>query len=303
MPTVRDDQGELAAEERKLARMLKAEPTGNAETITAATSKLKATAERVKHLRAQVSFPRPSAARAEAMAERDRRAERRKRKEPARTAATKLRAFAHPELVGASLNVSRLSEGEGKELLELVEARYEGSLSDRKERRYRALVGKLAGDPGLFERSRKAREAEAAEAEAAERARLDAIPLRRFEGKGGAFLPGYLLDWLLGSEEGSFAVVDVAVLGTIVLALEQGRSPFARSEFRDGAIVLDNATGFTFLPCMNPDGDLGERRVRDAVVFLAGNDWLEIGSLDGRTSIGLGSRARKLLEEATAEIE
>ena len=31
----------------------------------------------------------------------------------------------------------------------------------------------------------------------------------------------------------------------------------------------------------------------------AGNDQLEIGSLDGRTSIGLSSRARKLLEEAT----
>ena len=100
--------------------------------------------------------------------------------------------------------------------------------------------------------------------------------------------------WLFGSEDGSFAVVDVAVLGTIVLALEQGRSPFARSEFRDGAIVLDNATGFAFLPCMNPDGELGERRVRDAVVYLAGNDWLEIGTLDGRTTLGPGSRARKL---------
>jgi hypothetical protein len=29
------------------------------------------------------------------------------------------------------------------------------------------------------------------------------------------------------------------------------------------------------------------------------NDWLEIGKLDGRTSIGLGLHPRKLLEEAT----
>ena len=65
--------------------------------------------------------------------------------------------------------------------------------------------------------------------------------------------------------------------------------------------MLDNATGFAFLPCMNPDGDLGERRVRDAVVYLAGNDWLETGTLGGRMSVTLGSRARKLLEEATAE--
>lgn len=288
---------DLRREEGKLARLLQWKPSGSAETIRAKAEETKATASRVQRLRYQVRPPRPTAARAEAMAERDRRAEQRKQKEPARTAATKLRAFAHPELAGTTLNVSRLSEGEGKELLELVEARYQGSLSDRKERRYRALIGKLAGDPGLFERSRKAREAEAAEAEAAERARLDAIPLRRFEGKGGAYLPGYLLDWLLGAEEGSFAVVDVAVLAVIVLGLEHGRSPFARSEFVDGAIVLDNSTGFAFLPCMNPDGELGERRVRDAVVFLAGNDWLDIGKLGGRTSIGLGSRARKLIEE------
>jgi hypothetical protein len=51
---------------------------------------------------------------------------------------------------------------------------------------------------------------------------------------------------------------------------------------------------------MNPDGELGERRVRDAVVYLAGCGWLELGKTsDGRTSVGLGRRTRKLIEEAT----
>jgi hypothetical protein len=85
----------------------------------------------------------------------------------------------------------------------------------------------------------------------------------------------------------------------IVMALEHGHSPFIRSEFVDGVIVIDAATGFAFKRCMNPDGEVSERQVRDAVVYLAGNDWLETGTLDDRTSVTLGARARKLLEEAS----
>jgi len=48
-----------------------------------------------------------------------------------------------------------------------------------------------------------------------------------------------------------------------------------------------------------PNGDLREVSVRDAVLYLAGNDWLETGTFGGRTSVTLGPRARKLLEEAT----
>jgi hypothetical protein len=38
------------------------------------------------------------------------------------------------------------------------------------------------------------------------------------------------------------------------------------------------------------------------VRHLAGNDWLDIGDMGGRTSITFGSRARKLLEEATGDV-
>ena len=57
-----------------------------------------------------------------------------------------MRSFADPELRRAHLDATRLTIAQGKELLELVEARYEGSLSDRKERRYERLVGNLADD-------------------------------------------------------------------------------------------------------------------------------------------------------------
>jgi hypothetical protein len=45
---------------------------------------------------------------------------------------------------------------------------------------------------------------------------------------------------------------------------------------------------------------VGLGRVRDSVRYLAELDWLEVGTLGGRTSVALGARARKLLEEATA---
>jgi hypothetical protein len=69
-------------------------------------------------------------------AEQKAKAEQRKRREPARKAAQKLLSFAHPELAGANLNVERLSEKEGVELLALVEQRYDGALSGRKQKRY-----------------------------------------------------------------------------------------------------------------------------------------------------------------------
>lgn len=53
---------------------------------------------------------------------------------------------------------------------------------------------------------------------------------------------------------------------------------------------------------VGPGLGVGPGGVRDSVRYLAGNDWLEIGTLGGRTSITLGVRARKLLEEATEAV-
>jgi hypothetical protein len=307
VPTLRD---ELRAEEAKLARMVKTKPSGPAAKIRAMTAELHATADRVKHLRMQhVKEAHEGAYRVAelrtAMKEqiqREREKEiHRKAMEPARRAVGLVRGYAHRELTGRSIRVENLTPEQGVELLELVEERIEHGLTGRKLRRYEALVGGLVDDVGAFERARRERETqERQEAEQA-KARLDAMPLRRFEGKGGAYLPAYLFDWLAGTEEGSMSVADIGILGAVMLALEQGRSPFARSEVRDGVIVLDPATPFAFLPYMNPGGELGEPRVRDAVAFLAANDWLEVGTVNGRPSVALGDR-RKLLGEATAPV-
>jgi hypothetical protein len=70
----------------------------------------------------------------------------------------------------------------------------------------------------------------------------------------------------------------------------------------DGVIVLVAGTGFALLPYMNPGGELGEPRVRDAVAFLAANDWLAVEEPTGKTRIRLGERARKLLEGGTVGV-
>jgi hypothetical protein len=197
------------------------------------------------------------------------------------------------------LRPDRLTVEQCAEMLALVEARADGTLSDRKRRRLEKLVGIAADDRDLYARARAEREADERQAAEAERARLEAMPVRRFEGRCGAYLPGYLYGWLTSTDEGSLNVTDIAVLAVIVMAIENQHSPFVRPEFVDGAIVIDNATGFAFPHHMNPDGVIGERSVRDAIVYLAGNDWLEIGTLGGRTSVTLGARARKLLEGAT----
>ena len=50
------------------------------------------------------------------------------------------------------------------------------------------------------------------------------------------------------------------------------------------------------------DDGASPRRVRDSARYLADNDWLEVTVENVRTRIGLGARARKLLEEATAAV-
>jgi hypothetical protein len=65
----------------------------------------------------------------------------------------------------------------------------------------------------------------------------------------------------------------------------------------DGTIVFDPGKGFQLLPRM--DDGMWATSVRESVRYLADNDRLEASVEAGRTRIGLGLRARKLLEEAT----
>ena len=93
--------------------------------------------------------------------------------------------------------------------------------------------------------------------------------------------------------------MDIGVLATVLFALEHGQAPFFKSEIVDGEIVLDPAAGCQLLPALNPHGELSALQVRDAINYHAGNGWFEVTTVEGRTRIRRGERARKLLEQAT----
>jgi hypothetical protein len=307
-------QEELAAEEKTLRKLLRWTPRGPRAEVEARLAELDEAAGRVERLRSQIAPPPPPApppseplpseqlsalaARREAERERKAKDERRKAQDPARKAIGRIRDFAHAELIGSSLDVSRLSEAEGLELLALTGERFEGELSKRKERRYRALVGTLAGDVDLFERKRKEAEAAGAEARALERARLEAMPLRRYEGKGAAYLPSYLFSWLLRPGSEGLNVTDLGVLAALLFAFEHEQSPFRGSRFEAGSIILAAGDSYQLLPCAA--GELSSGATWESVRYLEGNRFLELDTTtDGRTRLRLGERARALLEGTT----
>lgn len=215
--------------------------------------------------------------------------ERAKRREPVRKALKLVEG--HPELSGMTLDTSRLTDEQGIELLALASERAEGELPARKERRYEALMEVLAGSPGIFEQARQQAAIAATEAALAEQARIDAMPVRRFEGKGGAYLPSFVGDWLL-DPSGAMGVVDAGILAMLLLGLESGRSPFLQSEIVDGAIVLSAARGFQLVPHLNPETELPPSRVRRAINYLVANSLLEVESVGGTAKLRLGERAK-----------
>jgi hypothetical protein len=299
---------ELKAEEAELSRLLKAKKPQDAAATDRLLKAMRSKAQRVKTLRALAQRPpaeehmRALAARREIELEQKAKREESRRREPGRKAARRLLAFAHPELIGATLDSSRLDVAEGEELFELVEQRLAGTLSGRKEKRYERLVGTLAGEPALFERKRQERDAADAEAKAADLARLEAMPVRRYEGKGGVYLPPLLYSWLTRPKRDGLNVADLGILAAILFAFEHGRSPFVRSEIIDSAILLDPAAPFQFLPYLDPDSELAPRRVREAVRYFADGGWLELDTADGKTRIRLGERARRQLDEAASAV-
>lgn len=128
------------------------------------------------------------------------------------------------------------------------------------------------------------------------------MPLRRYEGKGGVYLPAYMHSWLMKPGGDGLNIADLGILAAILFAFEHGEPPFYKSEMIDGEIVLDAAAKYQLLAYLNPEGELGPGRVWEAVRYFADNRWLEIDTAEGRNRIRLGERALKLLEEATVAV-
>ena len=221
----------------------------------------------------------------------------------ARRAFAALRYFAPPELEGAKLDPGRLSRDEGDELLTLVRQRQDGGLDESERERFGVLLGKAAGDEGLFARAARERALIERHTALAAEERAATLPEHTYSGRGLAVLPGYLLDWLEDPEDGSLTVADVGVLATLLLSFASRRPlvPGAYFVEEEGATMLvcpGALDDFRFLPATNPDVDdpdlSGRVRERAAVRFLALNEWFLVSSVEGRLTIRLGPRAREV---------
>src|SRR5262249_38337552 len=94
-------------------------------------------------------------------------------------------------------------------------------LSATDRRRYERLVGKAAGDDRLFPRKREEAERAAKQKAEAERLHVSMLPKRAVLAEPGSIgLPRLCHKWLTESRDGRWGVLDVGLLGTILLCLE-----------------------------------------------------------------------------------
>jgi hypothetical protein len=247
---------------------------------------------------------------------------------PAQTAlkwvSNHLSPAAYPEIVGEHFDATRLNESEGTELYALTSTMDEEMLgrgpghTDEERKRFEVLVGKSAGDEGLFERKRRDAEAHEQLADRKETRRLMSLPPQpELAEPGSVRLPEAVFSWLrqvVGDRRkmAGFTIADVGVLWTVLAMLENRQSLLsrprsgnvARVEEVDGEPVLVVAGGirnFRFPGSINPDENYtgvgaGRIKERDALETLARGEWLVVEEAQGEAHIRAGKRVKKLRE-------
>jgi hypothetical protein len=236
---------------------------------------------------------------------------RRRSPNPASSALASVRTFAHPELVGAKLDTSRLSEEEGTELKELVSRKLAVSYGDpgaqeltaKETARYERLIGVAADDPKPFGRKRKEAEDKARVAVAKEELRLAAVPPRpEWAEPGSISLPKFIFGWLQ-DRRGGFTVADLGMLAALLYQFENRAPLFPQARFEqvDGEPVLVlREEHLRFPSSMNNDpllsGHSGYVRERMALQTLTRNGWFTLDRSGGELRVRLGERGKKLRE-------
>jgi hypothetical protein len=239
--------------------------------------------------------------------------QRRKQPNPVAGALSKVRAFAHPELLGSKLDTSRITPEEGAELKALFLQRWDAtedppaakSLTAAHEKRYERLLGKVAGNERLFDERRKENAQRAERGEIAEKLRLDGLPRRPVYAEvGSAALPRFVHTWLKNSR-GQFTIADLGMLTALLLMFENQESLFIGGRFEtiDGEPVLIlREEQLRFPGSRNNDamttGHSGFVREKVALRTLVRNKWFEVDRLAGEMRIRLGERAKKVRQQS-----
>lgn len=206
-------------------------------------------------------------------------------------------------LWGVTLVVSRLSDADLDELRSLLKKlRAEGELSSRERTRYEKIVGKAAGEIGLYERKRR-EVAQAKEAdELADTIRVASLrPRRKLAEPGSVGLPRLVHRWLAQSR-GQWDVLDVGVLATVLLVLEnesaEGVVLNAHVERDpDGEPVLvigGELQDLRLHPGCAPDG--GTLSTQAAIRTLSHNKWLTLAREGRKLRIRRGELALRCRE-------
>jgi hypothetical protein len=208
-------------------------------------------------------------------------------------------------LDGVGLSADRLSDEEDTELRALIKERRRAMEAveewpDEARLRYEALVGKAAGDEGLFE-TKRAELAKARETEAEMRKLSDMfLPTRRAAEPGEAVLPRFLFRWLTDGRENAFDLHSLGLLSALLLTFaneDASLFPTGRFEVSEGErrIVISDAGQRVRLVRGANDSEFAFPTAR-CLGDLKRNKWVETKRHFGQLTITPGERMRKLFD-------
>lgn len=202
-------------------------------------------------------------------------------------------------LDGVPLNPDLLSDGELGELRSLLRQRREREITDDGLTRFEELVGKAAGEPGLYQRRRAEIErSRTMKAEATKLARAF-LPTRRHDPEPGSIeLPSFLFAWVTNGLDDSFDIADLGMLAALVysFANESGdlwaRGSFVHDELGPSIVIGKSGTAHPRLT--RGADDSGHLQVLDHLSCLKRNGWIDTANVRGVWTIRPGERMRKL---------
>ena len=225
---------------------------------------------------------------------------------PAAAALQVVATFGYRELVGATLQATRLTREEGAELAALINQLHvngAAGLTSKERTRYEHLVGKAAGNPSLFAARRREVAAREKLIQLTEEARMAALPQQqKCEEPGAVVLPAHAFTWLLSSREASWTIADLGMLAVVRGMFANGNAELingARFETdASGEAVLVTAEDIVIRPDANPhamQGGAGHVNPAVALATLARNKLITVERADGggfRITLGASSLHR-----------
>jgi hypothetical protein len=201
------------------------------------------------------------------------------------------------EIVGVTLDSSRLTDDEMEEARRLLRLdRLDGKDARSAER----LVDVAAGEPGFIKRRRREAEQAAAREREAERLHRAMLPRRRDPEPGSIELPRFLFQWVTNGKDNTFDVTDLGVLAAVMFSFAgETAALFARARFdrADGTPTITVHDAGQRVGLVFGADATGTMNVRVSLHVLARNKWIDMTGKGGTLRIQPGERMRKILAD------